>query len=143
MIAGAPTLRTDDMGRRRTFNSWTEYVRSVVGTNERQVDIARRSGLDQTTVSRWLNAETRSITPSSVAKFARAYDRPVLEAFVVAGFLTQAEAGLKQNEVVDLTGIKNAQLVRELNRRLAQDEEQDAEPQQRQRGRERQMVDGP
>lgn len=116
---------------------------SVVDQNERQVDIARRSGLDQTTVSRWLNGENRSITPASVTKFARAYNRPVLEAFVVAGFLTQAEAGLKQNEVVDLSAIKNAQLVRELNRRLEQDDEQDAEPQPRQRSRQRQMADGP
>src|SRR4051794_24753341 len=103
--------------RRVVFNSWTEYVMTIIEPGERQIDIARRTGIDQTTVSRWLNGESRAITPASVSKFARGYGRPVLEAFVVAGFLTGDEAEVKQSDVVVWQKITDGELMRELQRR--------------------------
>lgn len=76
---------------------WREYVAQVIGT-DRQMQVARRTGVDQTTISRWLspNPTTLNITPRAVATFARGYGVPVLQAFVVAGFLTEEEADLKE-----------------------------------------------
>lgn len=98
---------------------WSQYVHRVIGT-DRQVDVARKTGIDQTTISRWLNPEvgqSRRISSQAVAAFARGYDRPVLEAFVVAGFLTEEEAGLRVVEK-DLGAIDTAVLAREVARRL-------------------------
>lgn len=68
--------------------SWWEYVQRVSG-HALQTEIADRVEINQGTVSRWKSGE--SVRPISVAAFARAYDRPVLEAFVAAGFLTTAD----------------------------------------------------
>lgn len=99
---------------------WNEYVKRVIG-NDKQIDVARKSGIDQTTISRWLNPSTDATrrTSQTVAAFARAYDRPVLEAFVVAGFLTSDEAGVPSEPVVDLSTIAKDELLAELNRRLS------------------------
>src|SRR4051812_31925415 len=87
--AHAPTTEERPwMTRRRTttkqldpHESWSAYVRAHMDPDERQVDVAHRSGIDQTTVSRWLNGGPRSVISSqSVARFARAHGRPVLEA---------------------------------------------------------------
>lgn len=59
-----------------------------------QQAIASRAGINQTTVSRWLNGSAPPTNPDKVAAFARAYPNhtTVLEAFVAAGFLTLEEA---------------------------------------------------
>jgi transcriptional regulator with XRE-family HTH domain len=106
---------------------WIDYVRKVVG-NDRQIDVARKTGIDQTTVSRWLAGGTgpQRISSQSVAKFARGYNRPVLEAFVVAGFLTAEEAGTPPPAPLDLENnldealdeVGHEALLRALQRRL-------------------------
>lgn len=111
------------MPRRRPERVWTNYVKSVIEPGERQIDIAARTGIDQTTISRWLSSEQKSITPRSVALFARGYEKSVLEAFVYAGFLTEREAGLKISDVVDPHQLSNTALLREVERRLREQRE--------------------
>lgn len=99
---------------------WREYVEQVVGT-DRQIDVARKTGVDQTTISRWLNPRENSIRLSSqaVAAFARGYGVPVLQAFVVAGFLTKDEASMSEADLVpDLPSVPAEALAAELNRRF-------------------------
>lgn len=99
---------------------WRQYVEQVIGS-DRQMDVARKTGVDQTTVSRWLNPKGKSMRLSSqaVAAFARGYDVPVLQAFVVAGFLTKEEASMKDADLVpDLQSVPDPAFVAELNRRL-------------------------
>lgn len=99
---------------------WTQYVRRVIG-DDKQVEVSRKTGVDQTTISRWLKPEPgkeRRISSQAVARFARGYDRPVLEAFVVAGFLTEREAGITPDPPVALEDVDASELVAELNRRL-------------------------
>lgn len=101
--------------------NWSKYVKQTIG-NDRQVDVARKTGIDQTTISRWLNPDestTRRISSAAVSAFARGYNRPVLEAFVVAGFLTSAEAGVTVVETTNLADIPSDELIAEINRRLA------------------------
>lgn len=103
---------------RKHFTSWPQYVAYWIEDGERQVDVADRTGIDQTTISRWLAGERRSITSQSVAKFARGYNRPVLEAFVAAGFLSESEAGLQTSDMPDWRKVSDAQLLAELQRRM-------------------------
>lgn len=98
---------------------WSTYVKHVVG-DDRQTEVARRTGIDQTTISRWLRpgSDAARISSQNVAKFARGYDRPVLEAFVVAGFLTADEADLK-GQPLELAQVNSAELIAELQRRIS------------------------
>lgn len=100
---------------------WSEYVTRVVG-RDRQVEVARKTGIDQTTISRWLNpveGRGRRISSQAVAAFARGYGIPVLEAFVVAGFLTEEEAGMTPTAPPALTDVTKDELIAELDRRLS------------------------
>jgi len=59
--------------------------------------------------------------PVPVAAFARAYHRPVLEAFIAAGFLTAQEAG-EQPTALPLSPVKSLtddELLDEVRRRLS------------------------
>lgn len=102
--------------------AWREYVLRVIG-DDRQVDVSRKTGIDQSTISRWLkdddSADRRvSIAPPAVRAFAHGYGQQVLEAFVVAGFLTTEEAGMKMPVIVDLSRVPATALAAEVRRRL-------------------------
>lgn len=121
---GAPSFWHDaysHAGVHTGLMEWSTYVRRVIG-NDKQVDVARKTGIDQTTISRWLNPERGAarISSQSVAAFARGYERPVLEAFVVAGFLTEREAGIVPNPPPPLEGVPSDELIAELHRRVAE-----------------------
>lgn len=107
--------------RVRTELGWRDYVTRVIG-EDRQVDVAQRTGIDQTTISRWLshrpNEAPPRISPQSAAAFARGYGRPVLEAFVIAGFMTTEEAGITEPLTFDLSTVSNRDLAAEIRRRL-------------------------
>lgn len=99
---------------------WSDYVRRVVGT-DRQTEVARKTGIDQTTISRWLRPSeggSTRISSQNVARFARGYGIPVLDAFVAAGFLTAEEAGIK-GKPIDIALVDSADLIAELQRRIS------------------------
>lgn len=62
---------------------WWEYVQRVT-RGATQSEIARRLGLGQTSISRWQRGEPR---PENVRAFAKAYNRPVTEAMIAAGYM--------------------------------------------------------
>lgn len=94
--------------------TWWEYVtRTAAG--EEQAAIAKRAGVGQSMVSRW---QTSTPRPENVAAFARAYDRPVLEAFVAAGFLTSEEAGERPSAPPSLVSLTDGELIEEVSRRM-------------------------
>lgn len=78
------------------------------------VEIARRVGFDQSAVSRWKKGERPGI--EFVIRFARAYDRNVLEALVEAGCITEAEAGLR-DVPAEPSGLTSEQMLTEMLRR--------------------------
>lgn len=99
--------------------SWMRYV-TAVARHDSQSEIARRTGLDNSTVSRWLNPSPRAVigaAPATIRAFAIAYERPVLEAFVHAGFLEPEEAGLHTGPV-DWGKVSDAEFLTEVERRL-------------------------
>lgn len=73
--------------------TWSEYVRATIGSDQ-QVQAAKKAGVNQTTMSRWLNGGQAGAA-ENIAGFARGYSRPVLEAFLAAGFLTPEEASAR------------------------------------------------
>ena len=112
------------MSGRQTRNTvegvnWWLYVRRIAGT-EVQVEISRRTGLLGPTLSRWKSG-TQGVDPDSAATFARAYGRPVVEAFVAAGFLTEAEAKVRPAAAPNYSQLTNDQLLDLVRERMTQD----------------------
>ena len=62
---------------------WWGYVQDVTGRASQQ-DIARRMGVAPSSVNRWKTSDPK---PETVRAFAVAYERPVAEAFIAAGYL--------------------------------------------------------
>lgn len=95
--------------------TWWEYVERVAQTT-RQRDIAERVKIDATNVTRWKNGQVPKA--DMVAAFARAYNRPVLEAFVAAAFITPKEARERPAAAPSLDTLSDAELLAEVARRL-------------------------
>jgi hypothetical protein len=93
--------------------TWWTYVQRVAGSASAR-EISRRTGIGQTSVNRW---QTSSPKPESVATFAEAYDRPVLEAFIGAGFLTDEQAKVTTVKA-DLSDFSADDLLAEIRRRI-------------------------
>lgn len=96
-------------------NRWWEYVQRTADTT-RQRDISERTGIDATNVTRWKSGQIPKA--ETVAHFARTYGRPVLEAFVAAGFLTEAEAKVRPAAAPSLSALSDDELLAETKRRL-------------------------
>lgn len=95
---------------------WWDYVQQVA-KGAKQAEIAERAGVNQVTVSRWKKG-AESARPENVAAFARAYGRPVLEAFVAAGFLTAEEADVRPEARLHAADLDDTALIDEIARRL-------------------------
>lgn len=93
---------------------WITYT-ATVSDGATLSTIARKIGISHSTVSRWSNTDPK---PKDVVAFARAYGRPVLEAFVAAGFITESDA---QARPASLSVLKSTELLEELRRRITPD----------------------
>lgn len=100
-----------------TKSPWWDYVQRVGGDNQAAI-AARMSRGEHTitaaSISRWQHSVPK---PGNVAAFAIAFDRPVLEAFVAAGFITEEQAGA-QVTITKPADLTQAELVAELARRV-------------------------
>ena len=94
--------------------TWWEYVSKTAPTDTNDA-IARAAGVTAPTVSRWRTFTPR---PEAVSAFARAYGRPVLEAFIAAGFLTPEEAGETPSAPPSLASLDDDELLAEVRRRM-------------------------
>lgn len=94
--------------------TWWDYVTGAAGGDD-QATIARKSGVGQSMVSRWRTSVPR---PENAAAFARAYGRPVLEAFIAAGFLTPEEAGEKPSAPPSLASLSDEDLLDAVRARM-------------------------
>jgi transcriptional regulator with XRE-family HTH domain len=115
--------RSADAHTLLTMGAWWDYVQQVT-EGASQIDIAKKVDISSATVSRW-KTNAAAGDPAPVAAFARAYGRPVLEAFVAAGFLTAEEAAVTEVQLPDDVSSRTPdeiqmeinRLVRELQRR--------------------------
>lgn len=99
--------------------SWSQYVRTHAGDDLNRV-VAERTGVSEPNVSRWKNSGQ---TPRAehVAAFARSYHRPVLEAFIAAGFLTPEEARARPAAAPDYSQLSNDELLKLVRERMRED----------------------
>lgn len=97
--------------------SWWEYVERIANTS-RQRDISDRTGIDATNVTRWKSGQVPKA--DLVAQFARGYGRPVLEAFVAAGFLTPEEAKVRPAPAPDFSQLSNDELLELVRQRMGE-----------------------
>lgn len=95
--------------------NWWSYIRDVTADPQKQ--IAARCGVEQSTVSRWKQDQSNP-EPAAAAAFARAYSRPVLEAFLAAGFLTPSEARQRPPSRTEAAQLSDDQILAELRERL-------------------------
>lgn len=98
-------------------NSWWQYVDSRT-TAETQVEMARESGIEQTSLSRWKSGDAPH--PSKVIAFARNMHRPPVEALIASGHLTPEEVRrhVTISTYMDPADLTDYELVAELTRRL-------------------------
>jgi len=99
--------------------SWTEYVTRVSRPLTQQ-QIAQKCGVAQTNVGRWLRGDPGVPRVESVIAFARAFGRPLLEAFIAAGFMTPADAAAVTQLRTPLRDYDTLELIEELRRRAAE-----------------------
>lgn len=106
------------MGKIKTQDlTWREYVLRVAG-DDRQADIARRTKIDQATISRWLRDDDHKPSSAKVQSFAAAYGVSVIEAFVVADLMSPEEAGMEKPSTIDLSSVSDDDLLAEVKRRF-------------------------
>lgn len=101
--------------------SWKQYV-GRIAKGSSQVEIAAAAQVTGPTVSRWMS-EKQGVDPIAAANFARAYKRPVLEAFVAAGFLTPAEAAVRPAGAPDFSQLTNDELLELVRTRMREEGE--------------------
>lgn len=94
--------------------TWMKYVeRHAPDAN--QATIAAAAGVTASAVSRWKVSQPG---PDAVAAFARHFGRPVLEAFIAAGFLTPEEAGEQPSAPVTLDAVDDESLLEVVRARM-------------------------
>jgi transcriptional regulator with XRE-family HTH domain len=91
--------------------------------NAHQEDIAYAVGVDQSTVARWLDLERwnagKRPMPDQVVKFAKAYGRKPVEAFIAAGYLAPEDITGPVEIAVSMDNVSDEDLVKGLADRLA------------------------
>lgn len=98
--------------------TWADYVKRHAGDDVNRV-VAGKTGVTEPTVSRWKNG-AQGVDATAAAAFARAYGRPVLEAFLAAGFLTPEEANARPTPAPDLSALTNDELLALVRERMSQ-----------------------
>lgn len=96
---------------------WIEYV-GQVAKGDSQAAIGAKAGVDSSTVFRW--GKGLAPKPETVVAFARAYSRPVLEAFVAAGFLTAEDAGERPVGRPDISQFDLDELLAEIRKKFVE-----------------------
>lgn len=95
--------------------TWYDYVKATSGESDEVIGV--RLGVAGSTVNRWKDKDPN---PRDVAAFAHVYGRPILEAMIQAGFLTEEDAGQQLPTTPDPRRLSNQDLLAELARRLDQ-----------------------
>lgn len=97
--------------------TWADYTRRITA-GATQAEIAARTGIEQSSISRWRQGRN---TPRAelVVAFARSYERNPVEALIVAGYLDRNEVGGVIELETSLSAVSTEQILDELRRRFA------------------------
>lgn len=97
--------------------TWHHYVQNKLDElGWSGVRFEQESGISRTRLVHWRNGS--NVSPDNVRAAAEAFNVPVLQAFVAAGFLTAEEARQKAAAPVDPATLTNDQLLEEVRRRM-------------------------
>lgn len=97
---------------------WPSYMRRVTA-GATQVQIAEQTGIEQTSISRWLLGKDRP-RAELVIQFARAYNRSPVEALIAAGYLNTDEIGGVIELEADLSAVSPERMFDELRRQFTE-----------------------
>ncbi len=103
---------------------WTYVQRTASG--DTNLAISEQVGISAPSVGRWSKGMLPDV--STAAAFARAYNRPVLEAFIAAGFLTPEEASERPSATPSLATLTEVDMLEEVLQRLKLKEKTDHDP---------------
>ncbi|MDQ0377911.1 helix-turn-helix domain-containing protein [Amycolatopsis thermophila] len=98
--------------------TWSSYVQTLL--DERGwsgVDFEKHSGISRTRLVDWRKGSVPS--PDIVRKVAETAGKPVIQAYVAAGYLTAEEAHQRAAAPIDLSRLTDDQLLAEIRRRMA------------------------
>lgn len=98
------------------MSSWWDYVVRVAGTDV-QKQMALDTGISESAFSRWKKG-THAADAGNVVAFARAHNRPPVEALVAAGYLSESEAAAVIEVQRDLEERTDDELLAEVRRRM-------------------------
>lgn len=99
------------------MGTWSDYVhRHTRGLTQTQV--AEATGLAQTAISRWMREDTNAPRAEYVVAFARGFNQNPIEALIVAGYITAAEAGAATVVRTPISEYSEVELIDELRRRV-------------------------
>lgn len=98
-------------------DKWRDYVLSVTD-GDPGIRIHQKTGIDQGTISRWINPSQRraGVTAETARKFAAAYHLDIIEVLVHAGILTEEEGGIRADPPPALDDIPLPVLVAQIRR---------------------------
>ena len=101
----------------QTIEAWQDYVKTVAG-GMAQAEIAKRTGVSQSNVGRWLRGEGGIPEARNVIDFARGFGRSPLETLTIAGYLLPDEVTLPETPPrTPLSEYDYAELIAELQQR--------------------------
>ena len=99
------------------MGTWRPYVeRHTKGLT--QAEVAERTGLGQTAISRWLREDTNAPRAEYVVAFARGFNLNPVEALIVAGYVTADEAGTATEGRTPIADYPDMELLEELRQRF-------------------------
>lgn len=101
-----------------THVNWAEYL-AIISEGATGSDIARQTGVPESTISRWLSS-TSAPRPNQVVRVARAYGLNPLTALVAAGYVDESDVDLTamSPRALQLREFTELELAREMVRRV-------------------------
>ncbi|MDT0223510.1 helix-turn-helix transcriptional regulator [Gordonia sp. AC31] len=107
-----------------TEPTWWSYFKRIAGTETGRI-IAEAAEVSEPQVSRWKSGKNRP-DADALVRFARAYNRPPVEALIAAGYLDSQEVGEVVEVAMSTGDLAVDDLIEEMRRRIATAEAQSA-----------------
>jgi transcriptional regulator with XRE-family HTH domain len=106
----------DDFDAASATSGWLAYLRMLAGEAASQTEISERTGVDLSTINRWM---MRGQPPSarSVVQVAHGYGVSPVEALIVAGYLQRSDLDLPPAPTVSPRDFSLDDLMYEISRR--------------------------
>ena len=107
--------------------TWPKYLRAI-SDGDTGTQIAKRSGVPNSTVSRWLDGSAHP-RPRQVVRVARAYGIPTIAALIAADYLDAGDVDLPPApRTLQLRDFTTVEIMKEIVRRAEEGDEDMTKP---------------